>query len=635
MSGQAAHMTFGGSEGANQPPTSRQIAVLFGVLLAVQFAIAVLMQMQLEPPEGLTLGAAFSQPALLAVWAVFGPQRAAVRLPATLWLAAAGCLCITFSVNQNAGENDPMALLAGGVWLAAFAVLEALLWLIRAARRWRLERPEQTAIAALSSVDTTTWRASKSASQFSVRALLGWTLAVSLLLGGFRALAPNVAMHQDELLAMSMETGFASLLAALVALPAVALAWIVLADGRRLLLRIVLSLLVFLGLAAACNLFGPVNDLIDASELLGVEAGVLLNALVSFGVIRACGFRLRRRSKKLAAAEQIAPPPISRVRFAFALAPLAVVAACLAASVPGRLEQWRQAEICVEWRRANLAASFAADGTIDALECLQPAPISDDRCRLIASIGALRSLVLTGSTIDDRQLALLAPLSHLERLDLTGTAVTDAGLEQLAHFPQLVALDLADTPITDAGLGRLKTLPKLRELTISLTDVSDEGLSAMETLQSIQSVDATLTAVSSVGAERFRRKHPRASISFGASDALLARSSKLYREYIFETNALGYAMAAQGVKLKRLHARGKTVTNGVARGVTDAGLVKLTAWQTELEELDLRDSAVTDKGLWALRTLTELKRLDVRGALVTEKGVGRLAHALPECEILR
>lgn len=74
---------------------------------------------------------------------------------------------------------------------------------------------------------------------------------------------------------------------------------------------------------------------------------------------------------------------------------------------------------------------------------------------------------------------------------------------------------------------------------------------------------------------------------------------------------------------------------GVQPRVTDEGLAFLVARQTELEELDLRDSGVTDKGLWLLRTLTGLKHLDVRGAPVTEEGVARLAGVLPDCEILR
>lgn len=65
------------------------------------------------------------------------------------------------------------------------------------------------------------------------------------------------------------------------------------------------------------------------------------------------------------------------------------------------------------------------------------------------------------------------------------------------------------------------------------------------------------------------------------------------------------------------------------------GLVSLAVAHAELEDLDLRESAVTDSGLFFLRKLQNLKRLELRGASVTEQGVSRLARLLPECEILR
>lgn len=246
----------------------------------------------------------------------------------------------------------------------------------------------------------------------------------------------------------------------------------------------------------------------------------------------------------------------------------------------------------------------------------------------------MQDLCLANSAIDDRQLALLAPLVRLESLDLTGATVTDRGLKKLAQFPELAKLDLANTPITDAGLANLTELPGLRELTLSLTEISDAGLSALAPLSALKRIDAVLTAVTADGAVEFRQSHPQASVDFGASDALLRRSPKMHSEYIMERTVLGYGMCSQRIKLKRLHARGKVVTGGVAAGVTDTGLAVVAA-HTELEELDLRESNVTDKGIRTLRALTNLKRLDLRGSAVTGQGVQKLARMLPECEILR
>ena len=196
-------------------------------------------------------------------------------------------------------------------------------------------------------------------------------------------------------------------------------------------------------------------------------------------------------------------------------------------------------------------------------------------------------------------------------------------------------MNLTNTPITNAGLRRLQDLPKLRSLEMELTEISDSGLAALKTLPALRVLDVQLTAVSSAGAEQFGKSHPQATVRVGASDALITEMpAARYTCTVTDWRSQSIDFETH-FTLKRLHARGPTVANGGAIAVTDAGLISLAASQPELEELDLRESAVTDKGLWELRALTELKRLDVRGAPVTEKGVARLASALPDCKILR
>lgn len=94
------------------------------------------------------------------------------------------------------------------------------------------------------------------------------------------------------------------------------------------------------------------------------------------------------------------------------------------------------------------------------------------------------------------------------------------------------------------------------------------------------------------------------------------------------------AISVQPRPLKRLHAHGKYPLGAGIVTVTDAGLRTL-AGLTELEELDLHDTAVTDGGLPLLATLTALKKLDLRGTKVTEQGIADLSRSLPECQIVR
>ncbi len=54
---------------------------------------------------------------------------------------------------------------------------------------------------------------------------------------------------------------------------------------------------------------------------------------------------------------------------------------------------------------------------------------------------------------------------------------------------------------------------------------------------------------------------------------------------------------------------------------------------TEMRQLSLDFSNVSDKGLQQLEPLTQLELLGLRGTKVTDKGVTRLQRLLPECEI--
>lgn len=638
---QSADVRGAASCGASQQAARVQTAILLGLLLAVQFGAAVLNPLGANESDAYAeqlflaaLGAALAWPPLLAVWAVFGPQRAAVRLPLTVWLAVAITLAGIYGLNRNLGRPGVEMLIFNAAWLFAFGVLLGPLWLIRVLRRWRLERPEPGA-------DAPACQAAKSNSQFSLRAILGWTFAAALLLGAYGAVAPvaRLELELEMIEALLLEAGLIGFFVALGGLQVVALAWIVLADGRRVLLRIILSVLLVTGISGAGVVFQRLVNGLSVGEIASVVAGAMFNGLLSLGVVRTCGYQLRRSPKKATAAEAAATAaaagPISRLRFAFALSSLAAIATGLICTVPHRQEMWRRAEILSDWNRCGVRVSYDDQGRIISAQCREP--IADEVCQRLTTLFHLRQLSLNGSSIDDRQLVLLAPLSGLDSLDLSNTAITDRGLKQLGHFTKLNALNLSNTRVTDAGLKDLPALPLLQNLQLSLTDISDEGLSALERLNSLASVNARLTAATAAGAEKLRQRNPRVSVEFGASDALLTGWQTNTRT-VTATAPSGVqtiGIGRESVKVKRLHARGKAVTNGVTAGVTDAGLITLAVVQTDLEELDLRDSEVTDQGILQLKTLKSLKRLDLRGAPVTEQGVQRLARVLPECEILR
>lgn len=650
------------TSGLRLGPTRGQTAVLFGLLLAVQFAAAVMpLHLDLNLDELDSAWTVFSRaiggtslawPPLLAVWAVFGPQRAATRLPLTLWLAMAIDLCSMYGSSRDFGKTtvDADTLGVGAAWLLSFLVLQIPLWLIRATRRWRLKLPDYEILDANSSKSPPLLTGSSR--QFSLRALLGWTLAAALLLAGWRWAAPDARFGKEGVLWIVDGAAAITPRVVLGGLPVVALAWIVLAEGRRLVLRIVLGLMVLAGLAAACRFSQSIGEWlslppIDCSPAMisAFEAGAMMNGLFCLSVVQVCGYRLRRKAKKCDGAATFQPSASATIpgaRFALALAPLIIVTASLAWNAPERLAKWRRAAIEFGWSDVGLETSFDQDHTAACLKCRHKPPLPDEICRRIASLGDLRTLDLAGSTIDDRQLVLLAPLARLETLNLSSTAITDAGLKQLAQFPQLRHLNLENTAITDAGLVHLPELSKLESLQLALTEVTDDGLSALGPLPTLKALDVRLTAVSAVAAKRFHESHPQSHVASGASFELLllGLDRKLTREYEWRSSdgpgQESYHSRGIHIKLKRLHVRGRASKNGVAEDVIGGRLFGLPRGQDELEELDLRDADVDDFDLqFTITKLKKLKRLDLRGSQVSEQGVQQLSRALPDCEILR
>jgi hypothetical protein len=169
----------------------------------------------------------------------------------------------------------------------------------------------------------------------------------------------------------------------------------------------------------------------------------------------------------------------------------------------------------------------------------------------------------------------------------------------------------------------------------------DSAVAPLSRLSQLQSLDLQLTAVTENGVRRLQEALPNATIMYGASDASL-------KQYLTATIRFPKGPGSIGVSVapmpKQLHARGHfgvalppTIRNVAApsTAVTDIGLATIISSQTELEELDLRDSEVTDFGLALLIKLTKLKRLDLRGTQVTEAGCDQLAKTLIGCEILR
>lgn len=479
--------------------------------------------------------------------------------------------------------------------------------------------------------------------QFTLHGLLGWTLAAAVPMAACRAIMPDVSFDAEILFGWLLDAALAGSLVALAGLPIVPLCWILLAAPRRPLLRMVLSLLLLAGLPGGVWMFVELSGGPGFEETIPVLAGNVANGVITLMVIGACGYRLdrpRRPSAEEAKRREVASVevrrPLSRFRFALTLAPLLSLATAVVCVAPYQLRQWRQAAIAADWARSGVRLSFDDAGKLRMLHGITPSLMSEDLLRRIVELKDLDYVNFAGAEIDDRQLAMLAPLTSLRSIHLSDCEITDNGLEQLAQFRNLEILNLTNTCITDAGLARLKALPKLSSLDLQLTDVTDAGLATLTELPRLSRVDVCLTAVTAAAAKRFIAARPSVLLEYGASDALLARQLMNRRTVTFGAGGIiqSRGIAVSPRPLKRLHAHGRYPFGAGIVTVTDAGLRSLASL-TELQQLDLHDTAVTDGGVPLLSTLKALKTLDLRGTKVTEQGIADLARSLPECQIVR
>jgi hypothetical protein len=191
---------------------------------------------------------------------------------------------------------------------------------------------------------------------------------------------------------------------------------------------------------------------------------------------------------------------------------------------------------------------------------LKASDVLTDRaaCLLKLPADALAAMEFDKTTIGDADLIPISHLTGLRYLDLEGTDTTDRGIESLGGLVNLGFLDLSHTMIKGSTIGRLAALKKLESLNIGANELTAKAIEALGSL------------------------HP---------------------------------ASLQRLDVSRCH-------------INDSELPDL-AKLSNLFWLELQDnSGITDRGLNALRPLKKLSNLDLRQTAVTVKGLLAL-HGLP------
>ena len=292
----------------------------------------------------------------------------------------------------------------------------------------------------------------------------------------------------------------------------------------------------------------------------------------------------------------------------------------------------------IQWiEDAGGTATKDATGRITAID-LRASWVSDADLRKLARFPALTSLNLSltrvtdqgmqelrnvpgivdldlrfAEFVTDEGIAAIKNWKHLRRLVLHGAKVSDTALDHIAGITTLETLDVGSVMLTDVSLERLTVLPNLKSLSIGGNELGDAGLQALRQMPGLTFLDLS------------GRQGTDSNVwSINMSDVGLEAIVTLtqLRELRFGCNSIG--VGSEGTRFA-------TVS---AMNVTPGRLQKMKAL-TKLQRLKLEGcDRIDDEAAGILATFPSLEEVDLKGTSVTAKGLAALRTARPKLRIL-
>jgi len=202
----------------------------------------------------------------------------------------------------------------------------------------------------------------------------------------------------------------------------------------------------------------------------------------------------------------------------------------------------------------------------------------------------LRELHITSCKIDDTCLLHISKLTGLKVLDIHNCfGVTNAGILHISKLVNIEHLKLDDTDIDNTSLFHISKLESLQILNLQGCDnVGDEGIRYISELCSIQMLLLDSTMVSDMGLELISIDNKLTHLDLGYC----------------QVTDIGMEKVSRFKFLRVLRLCG----DDDSPLITDIGLQYISEL-TQLEDLDIAGSKVTDQGFAVLSKLTSLIRL--------------------------
>lgn len=276
--------------------------------------------------------------------------------------------------------------------------------------------------------------------------------------------------------------------------------------------------------------------------------------------------------------------------------------------------------------------------------------------------GQVTAVNFRASWVTDADLRRLAELPALQSLDLSLTRVTDQGMQELKNLPGIVELNLRFAEyVTDEGIAAIKNWKKLKYLSLHGTKASDTALDHIAGITTLESIDAGSIMLTDVGPERLTVLPNLKSLSLGGNEigdagmqALRNMPGLRYLDLSgrqgTDSNVWAISMSDVGLEalltlneLTELRFGCTSIGVGIegARFATVSMMGITPRWIDQMKSLKkLRRltiqgcDRIDDSAVPLLAALPSLEMLDLKGTAVTAKGIAALKAAKPKVRIL-
>lgn len=290
---------------------------------------------------------------------------------------------------------------------------------------------------------------------------------------------------------------------------------------------------------------------------------------------------------------------------------------------------------------------------------------------------ALNETLLVGAKLEgddygDDEVIIAASIPSMQRLSLAGSLVTVRGIRALQSLSKLTSLDLSDTDLGDDAVSELSALSSVRELELNRCRwLKDADLSYLSKMKSLELLSLNETSISVGGLAQLQefpalklvRLERCQQIDDSAIDAIVSlcggrnisidiSGTELTHKGFIKLNTLVPHGKVQLhpdtlVEFREIAQRGqcflgfdgKLIAFRCRRdldGLTIpliSGDLELIARNSEIRELYLEHSGVTDAMLFELSPLQKLETLRLSGAPVTDDGL-RVLSGFPNLKSL-